>query len=36
MIERVTHLLGFELLEYSYWPTGFPTAVCAKVVDSEI
>jgi len=28
--------LGFEDLEYSYSPTGFPTAVCAYVVDSEI
>jgi hypothetical protein len=27
---------GFEEREYSYSPIGFPTAVCAKVVDSEI
>lgn len=29
-------LFGFEDLEYSYCPTGFPRLVCAKVVDSEI
>lgn len=29
-------LLGFELLTYSYAPTGFPTPVWANVVDSEI
>ena len=28
-------LFGFALLEYSYSPTGFPTAVCPKVVESE-
>jgi hypothetical protein len=27
---------GFEEREYSYSPIGFPTAVCANVVDSEI
>jgi hypothetical protein len=29
-------LFGFELLLYSYKPTGLPTAVCAKVVEREI
>lgn len=29
-------LFGFELLVYSYAPTGFPTPVWANVVDSEI
>jgi hypothetical protein len=28
--------LGLEEREYSYWPTGFPTPVCAKVVEREI
>jgi hypothetical protein len=28
--------LGFDEREYSYSPTGFPTAVCAYVVDREI
>jgi hypothetical protein len=31
-----TYRLGFEDREYSYSPIGFPTAVCANVVDSEI
>jgi hypothetical protein len=31
-----TYRFGFEDREYSYSPTGFPTLVCAKVVDSEI
>ena len=30
------YLFGFELREYSYSPTGRPTAVWAKVVDREI
>ena len=30
------YLLGLELLVYSYAPTGFPTPVCAKVVDKDI
>ena len=32
----IAYLLGFDEREYSYCPTGFPTLVCAKVVDSEI
>ena len=36
MEQKITRLLGFELLVYSYAPTGFPTACCAKVVESEI
>jgi len=31
-----TYLFGFEDREYSYSPTGFPTLVCANVVESEI
>jgi len=27
---------GFEEREYSYSPMGFPTAVCANVVEREI
>ena len=34
--EFLIYRLGFELLEYSYAPIGFPTPVCAKVVESEI
>ena len=30
------YLFGFELLTYSYAPTGFPTLVWAKVVESDI
>lgn len=30
------NLFGFELLVYSYKPTGFPTPVWAKVVEREI
>ena len=36
IINVETCLFGFELLLYSYAPTGFPTPVCAKVVDKEI
>ena len=28
--------LGLEDREYSYWPTGLPTADCAKVVEREM
>jgi hypothetical protein len=31
-----TYRLGFEERAYSYSPTGFPTSVCAKVVEREI
>ena len=33
---KITRLLGFELLVYSYAPIGFPTPCCAKVVEREI
>lgn len=33
---RPTNLFGLALLVYSYKPTGFPTSVCAKVVDKDI
>ena len=36
MKQKITRLLGFELLVYSYAPIGFPTPCCAKVVESEI
>lgn len=31
-----TDLFGFELLTYSYAPTGWPTPFCAKVVERDI
>lgn len=31
-----SYRFGFELLVYSYAPTGWPTPVCAKVVEREI
>jgi hypothetical protein len=34
--ELETNRLGLELRVYSYRPTGLPTLVWAKVVDSEI
>ena len=30
------YLFGFALRVYSNAPTGFPGALCAKVVDNEI
>jgi hypothetical protein len=30
------YLFGLALLLYSYTPTGFPMAVCAKVVERDI
>lgn len=36
MKRKITRLLGFELLVYSYAPIGFPTPCCANVVESEI
>ena len=32
----IRYRFGFELLVYSYGPTGLPTPVCAKVVEREI
>ena len=34
--QQFTKSSYFELLVYSYTPTGLPTPVCAKVVDREI
>ena len=34
--EEKTYRLGFEEREYSYSPMGWPTLVCANVVESEI
>lgn len=31
-----TYRFGFADREYSYWPTGLPTAVWANVVDKDI
>lgn len=35
-MSNTSDLFGFELLLYSYKPTGLPTLVWAKVVDKDI